>query len=607
MAISIKTQEPVIKATKAPAKPPELAVIAKVIKGDTYMVMADAAKELEDEFVNLYYTQGTGGNNLAVMPPYPPKTLKQLVKQNNILNQCIQAMEVNIDGTGHEFVKMDDVTEIKEDELAQARAFFAEPYPGKSFITQRRVLRQDLESMGYAYLEVLRTIDNTIVGTRYLEGQTLRLVRLSDPVDMKYTVSRMGKDVTLTIKERPRKYMQTFNGVNRQYFKEFGVPLDLNKNTGDWSKPGETLPAELRASELLAFGVDKDPTSPYFVPRWINQLPSVLGSRKAEEANLEFFDSGGMPPAIIFIQGGQMVGDAGNQLRTYLSSANRKKGRAVVVELASNSGAIDSNGNVSARVERFGAQSGDAMYDKYDTKAEEHVRVGFRLPHMFVGRQEGMNFATAQIAYQVAEAQVFQPERTEFDEIINKTLMKGLGFKTIKFRSLPITIKSVDELFKGLPLVSTMVDGADYVDAVNSALALDLKYKEGSTPPNAPTPPKEEGGAPAESKEPTPPVDEEHTPIPEAKGKPPVKQPVDASKELPEKPVKKSEGVTTIELLKLVRRTAEIEALVAPLVNMTDSEKEVVRKSVGALDSENKTLFDQLLTSYCTPEHDHGH
>lgn len=586
MAVIHKAQAEVAKSTKPttlkPLKtlePPELSVIAKVIKGDTYMVMADAAKELEDEFVNLYYVQGSAGNNLAVTPPYPPKTLKQLVKQNNILNQCIQAMEVNIDGTGHEFVKMDDATEIDEEELAQARAFFAEPYPGKSFITQRRLLRQDLESMGYAFLEVLRTMDGSIVGTRYIEGQTIRMVRLGDPVDMKYTISRGGKDIEITIKERPRRYMQTFNGVSRQYFKEFGVPLDLDRETGNWAKAGEKLPAERRASEVLAFGVDKDHAGPYFVPRWINQLPSVLGSRKAEEANLEFFDSGGMPPAIIFIQGGQMVGDASNQLRTYLSSANRKKGRAVVVELASNSGSIDSSGTVSARVERFGAQSGDAMYDKYDTKAEDHVRVGFRIPPLFIGRNTDFSYATAVIAYQVAEAQVFQPERTEFDEIINKTLMKGFGYKTIKFRSLPITMKSIDELFKGLPLIAEMVDKEDYVAAVNSALGTDLQYKE-------PPPPPPEGS------------EAQTTPPPPLEKSEPSKVKIGA---------KKAEPPSTIELLKMVRRTAELEGLVAPLVNMTDSDIAFVRKSVGALDPDYKTLFDQMLEGYCAPEHTHDH
>ena len=564
MTISIKTKDPVAKAPKA-LKSPELSVISRVIKGDTFLVMADASKELEDEFANLYYVQGSSGGGLAVAPPYPPKTLKQLVKQNNILNQCVQAMEVNIDGTGHEFIKVDNVTDIDEEELAQARAFFAEPYPGKSFITQRRALRQDLESMGFGYLEVLRTIDGTIVGTRHLEGQTLRMVRLGDPVDMQYTVSRGGQDVTLTIKERPRRYMQTFNGVSHHYFKEFGVPLDLDKVTGTWANVGEKLPADRRAGEVLAFGVDRDHSGPYFVPRWINQLPSVLGSRKAEEANLEFFDSGGMPPAIIFIQGGQMVGDASNQLRTYLSSANRKKGRAVVVELASNSGSLDSSGSVSARVERFGAQSGDAMYDKYDTKAEEHVRVGFRLPQLFIGRAQDLNYATAVIAYQVAEAQVFQPERTEFDEIINKTLIKGLGFKTIKFRSLPITMKSIEELFKGLPLVAEMVDKEDYVQAVNSALGTDLKYKE-----------------------------------PEPSAEEPKAEPVNKSEEV-------SKEVPTIQLLKMVRRVAEIENLVEPLVTLTEVQKADVQSQVATLTPDQRQLFDQMLAGYCSPVHDHDH
>jgi PBSX family phage portal protein len=601
MAISIKHDKPLKKTESVTHKQQELTVVSKVIKGDTYMVMADAAKELEDEFVNLYYTPGATNSHLAVLPPFLPKVLKGLVKQNNILNQCVQAMEVNIDGTGHEFVTDDPENKPDEEEVKQAEAFFSEPYPGKSFVSQRRLLRQDLESIGYGFLEVLRTMNGELAGLRYIEAQTIRLVRLGDSFDIPYTISRGGKDVDLTIKERPRRYMQTFNGTAKTYFKEYGTPMDLDKVTGNFSKIGEKLPAERRATELLAFGVDRDYSGPYFVPRWINQLPSVLGSRKAEEFNLEFFDSGGMPPAIIFIQGGSMVGETATQLRTYLSNQNKKKGRAVVVELASNSGSLESSGTVSARVERFGSERiGDGMFEKYDRVTEEHVRIGFRLPHIFIGRQENMNYATAVVAYQVAEAQVFQPERTEFDEIINRTLMKELGYKTIKFKSNPITLKNLEDLIKGLPLVKDIVEGPDFVDTFNNAMGTALTYKE---PPAAP-------GT----------VDGQFDPnagLPYDTTLPPGANPQAAQGAIqgdttqqdatnPGDTAQKSE-VSHIQLLKMVRRTAEAEGLVEPIMGLTEVQKSDVAAAVEALPASQRQVFDQLLQAYVTPHHGHSH
>jgi PBSX family phage portal protein len=593
-------------------KPRELTVISKVIRGDTYMVMADAALDLEDEFANLYATQaGSGTQNLALQPPYQPKVLKQLVCHNNILLQCVQAMEVNIDGTGHDFIAIEDEKEPDKTEVEQAKAFFNEPYPGKSFVTIRRALRVDMESIGYGFLEVLRNLAKEVVAVRHLEGQTMRLVRLGNQVQIPYTMNRDGKEIEMKVNERPRRFVQYFGSASgtytKQYFKEFGCPLELNRETGEWAKEDEKIPVEKQATEVLYFGVDRDFQSPYFVPRWINQLPSVLGSRKAEEQNLEFLDSGGMPPAIIFIQGGTMVGDAANQLRTYLSNGNRKKGRAVVVELASNSGSLDgAAGSVTAKVERFGAEkANDAMYANYDTSCEEHIRVGFRLPPLFIGKSNDYNYATATVAYQVAEAQVFQPERTEFDEIINKTLMKELGFKTIKFKSNPISIKSTDELFKGLALIVDKVEGDTLIDTVNQATGAELTYKEPE-----PMPEPVQGkidphtGLPYDKPVPPPVILDQMN----QKTKPGEKGPQPNGKTAPAqaKPVQKQE-MTSLELIRLARRYAEVEGMVEPILELGRDEAQEVRETVKKLEGPVLVRFTQMVEGLVTPVHEHTH
>ena len=356
--------------TKAPAKTaePKVTFVQKVIGGDTYLVMSDSATQLEDEFSNMYYTTAST-SNVVLQPPYEPKRLMQLVTHNNVLSQCIEAMEVNIDGTGYEFVSVVEGEEGDEQERKTLEAFFNEPYPGKSFIQIRRKLRRDLEGVGYAFIEVLTNLAGEPVGFRNLESYSMRFVKLDDPVLVTKTINRNGVDIELQMYERERRFMQKV-GNQKLYYREFGTTRMLDKFSGEWEKEGTPIPPERQATQLVYFDVNPDTSGPYSVPRWINQLPSVVGSRKAEEQNLEFFDAGGMPPAIIFIQGGTLAKDASDQLRGYLSGKNKNRNRAVVVEAQSSSGSLESAGSVQVRVERGGAErANDARFANYDKNA----------------------------------------------------------------------------------------------------------------------------------------------------------------------------------------------------------------------------------------------
>jgi PBSX family phage portal protein len=462
---------------------PKVSFVQKVMGGDTYLVMAASSIQLEDEFSSLYFTT-QNQSNIFLQPPFDPTVLKNLVQSNNVLNQCVEAMEVNIDGTGHEFVTNDPDGKTDPDatELKTANSFFQEPYPGISFIKQRRKLRREMEAVGYGYLEVLRNPMGDVVAMRNIETHNVRMVKLDTPVMVQKTLMRAGQEIQLTLWVRERRYAQRVALKQLVYYREFGSSRQLNRNNGSWenldTSNGQALnpvnPAD-RGTELLLFGVHPDITTPYFLPRWINQLPSVVGSRKAEEQNLEFFDAGGMPPAIIFVQGGTLAKDASDQLRNYLSGKNKNKFRAVVVEAQSSSGSLEAAGSVQVKVERFGAErANDAMYSNYDKTAEEHVRIGFRMPPIFLGKAADYNFATAVTAYMVAEEQVFQPERTEFDETINNTIIKALGLKTLKLKSKPVTLTDAANQLKSMELAKDRVEPESFVDTLNAITGLNL-------------------------------------------------------------------------------------------------------------------------------------
>jgi capsid portal protein len=583
---------------------PQMHFIQKVLAGDTYLVMAHAAVELEDEWSNLYYTTANQ-TNLFLQPPFEPNLLLNLVNTNNILGQCVDAMEINIDGTGHTFVAAKEGEEPLDSEIKAATDFFDQPYPNVSFVKIRRKLRRQMESTGYAYLEVLRNLAGDVVGVRNVETAHIRMVKLDVPIQVEKTVMRGGKEVTLLLWERERRFAQRIALKQLVYYRDFGTTRQINRNTGEWETATQKIAPENQGTELICFGINPDVISPYFLPRWINQMPSVIGSRKAEEQNLQFLDSGGLPPAIIFVQGGTLAKDASDQLRMYLSGQNKNKYRAVVVEAQSSSGSIDTAAQVQVKVERFGSQAAqDAMFMKYDAATEDHVRVGFRLPPLFLGKSADHNFATAVASYMVAEAQVFGPERMSFDELITKTLIAALGWTTIKFRSNPITMKDISNVLKGLQTAKDMATRESFLKEINLATGMSLELAAmpqpdtvteaiGATPADSTVP----DGAPTVSQTPheklpastKPPA---FAPISKKPTPPPTAPAVGKSPALGPKAPKKAS-----DLIDLAHQYAAMRGLTKKR-EFTPERQLLLKEEVEGLSPDDTESFNRLLATY---------
>ena len=423
----------------------------------------------------------TGGSAVsAVAPSFDPLTLLLITQSNNTLLQCVEAMEVNVDGTGCEVVSIDGEVEVSEDEKKRIGEILDEPYPDMTFITMRRKIRRDLESSGMAYLEVIRAASGDFIGFRPLDTQACRLTTLSAEVMTSKSLVRNGVEQNFDIPDRERGVVYKKSEKDTPvYFNIWGNTQKINKKTGEMSL---TLEDGDKGGDVIVFTMNDDPETPYGIPRWINQLPSALGSRKAEEQNLDFLDSGGIPAAIIFINGGQVATDSSSTLKDYVSGKNRQKNKAVVVELQSTSGTIDKAGSTSVQVERFGSETiNDSMYRNYDKDCEEHVRLAFRLPPIFLGKASDYNYATAVVAYQVAEAQVFKPERDEFDAIINKVLKTELKLTTCKIKSNPITLRDITTQLRAVSLLREVVEPSEVVKEVNKIADISLPYVDGKT------------------------------------------------------------------------------------------------------------------------------
>ena len=83
------------------------------------------------------------------------------------------------------------------------------------------------------------------------------------------------------------------------------------------------------------------------------------------------------------------------------------------------------------------AQQKDSLFDNYDRTNREKIRSSFRLPPIFVGLTSDYTRATARESREVAEEQVFGPERADHDFVINRLLFPAMKVRYWKYKSIP--------------------------------------------------------------------------------------------------------------------------------------------------------------------------
>lgn len=470
-------------------------------------------------------------------PPISPNILEDKVLHNNTLQPLVHAMEVNCETTGYTLQLREGFEENQETERqrAYADALFTNPYPSCSLTHMRRDLRRAKETTGYAAMEVIRNQAGEICFLRAVPSAEVRVLKMdrNDPVEQ-VTVERDGM-TPCTIPIRRRRYVRLVDGrKKRQYFKEFGTEDELDAKTGQWlnipdtvlrqkaalpslftttpppgtfsegdtrflnpnGDPAQMNPAALNpsarerqdgaqafhrlANEIIWLTLHKDTQSPYGYPRWISQLPSVIGSRAAEESNFHLLQSGGIPPVLVTITGGTLTDPSRKQLEAYLNTPNRdQRMQAAIVEILNTGGSID-GAEVNARIEvhRFGGEEmNDAMFQRYDEGCSNKVRGSFRLGGVFMGRVDDANRANSVAQYVSAETQVFRPERSEFDEIMNSTVMAEIA-PAWKFVSNQQTFTDITARIMALGQLKGEVVRDEWVHSVatTAGLALDRSH-----------------------------------------------------------------------------------------------------------------------------------
>lgn len=415
-------------------------------------------------------------------PPIDPYYLVTLEERNTELRSCFDAMATNIDGFGHYFVsRLNNDVEIPEDikkkvelERIKLENFFLYAGMEDCFVDLRKATRNDLESTGNAYWEIIRDSAGNIQYFQLMRPHEVRLGRLDrESYKVDVPILQLNEDKSVTIKKIPvwkrfRRYVNSiYVGIREfetktyktKWFKEFGDPRTYDIETGelvseeklmDWDGKGNPMPEDRKANEVKHWRLYSSRSS-YGLPRFMGCIVDIEGDRKASEVNFITLTNNNIPSKVIMVSNGQLTQETVDRIQEFITKlqGDDNRSKVLVVEAESLGEEGEDSGQVKVDIKSLTDETlTDAMYKEYSAANREKVRSSFRLPPIFLGGSQDYTRSTAETSRRLADEQVFAPERNSFDNWINRILFPHMGIVYHKFKSNSPNTTDNSELVK---------------------------------------------------------------------------------------------------------------------------------------------------------------
>jgi PBSX family phage portal protein len=386
--------------------------------------------------------------DLYIETPIDMEFLATVEEYSTILQQCVEAYEVNIEGFGYMLrpvLSLDqlEANDPKRSAMSKERARvdnFLKGSTGDDTLTAfRRKRRHDLESTGNSFTELVRhpftKLPDKFV---HVPSYQCRLGKLDDEFT-EYTQHRQVEVEPGVFKvekvrdvKRFRRFLQLqyglASGPDVVWFKEYGDPRVIDCRTGDVVKPEDEakFPEKYRASEMFHQRIYSSRT-PYGLPRYKGCLITLLGDREAEEVNYTTLKNNNIPSMIVAVSNGQVSQETVDRIKSFTKEqiqGSKNLSRFLILEAEGVFEGTDP-GNMRLDVKPLAPyQMKDQLFQEYGKGNREKIRQCFRLPPIFIGVSEDYTRATAEASRRLADEQIFRPERDEVDAFFNRVLLE---------------------------------------------------------------------------------------------------------------------------------------------------------------------------------------
>lgn len=242
----------------------------------------------QDPFRDVYGPWG------LVSPPYDFEQLLQLRELNPMHSAALEQKTLDIAGLGWDLVA--DADEPSDAQYQELSAFLEDPNPELTLVELLRLVWLDYETLGWGALEVVRDGRGRPAELYHVPAHTLR-----------------------AHKDRIRFAQIPSGGTmhNAVWFKAFGAEGEYDAFTGE---PGQDLPEERRANELLIFRQHNSRSIYYGIPGYVSALGAIAAFTAVQEYNLSYFENWAFPGNLVVLKGDALPDD----IQTVLEKAFRE-------------------------------------------------------------------------------------------------------------------------------------------------------------------------------------------------------------------------------------------------------------------------------------------
>lgn len=226
-------------------------------------------------------------------------------------------------------------------------------------------------------------------------------------------------------------YVWTKNGT-KMYYKKFG---DLNRrNKYTFDKGGSFADS---ATELIPYKEMCEISSIYGVPGWTPNIPNILGSRYADERNVNFFLNDCVPRIAILVSGGRVDDSTVEDAKKFFRQGKGREhfGRALILSV-SGKNTLAGTKIPTIKIEKLGlGENDDASFMKYKEVTAQTIREAFQQAGIFLGSTGDSNRASSYTLRDMTVEGVYAAESRDYAHLVNETLVpefaKERGFEDL--------------------------------------------------------------------------------------------------------------------------------------------------------------------------------
>lgn len=405
-----------------------------------------ASRAQEDEFQRLL----RGRSGFLLLPPFDLTKLAGMREISTDLGESIDAMVTNTVSFGFQ-LKESKVAKLAAEqrerlqpeiirERAMLDARLSSVHPKFSLTDLLERTKQDKYSTGNGYLELIENQRGDLTGLDHVHGHSIRMTH-RDRRPTRVQIPTVRPDQSFQIEDKPafqrfRRFVQIRSRTNRPHtstghstlvwFKEAGDPRQMDWRTGEFAKRGEEIPFRHRATSLLHFEV-YNALSAYGVPSWVGGTFAVFGNREADEVNWTTIKNNDIPAMFVVVENGALTAESIERLEEWVEhqiAGSKNYSKFIILEGETVDEGSPNPLQFRIKIEPLKKlQQDDQLFQEYKKANSEEIRQSFRLPPIFVGRSQEYNRATADTSRDIADEQVFAPERRRDDHLINRFIL----------------------------------------------------------------------------------------------------------------------------------------------------------------------------------------